>query len=125
LQDHNYQAARGSSSAIDLEVKNANRENREVSLSAEQLTQLGHHKRPLTKVLRAFCLRCMGGDRAQVRKCTAVRCELYPYRLGRNVYSGRKGNPSSLQLSARSTFQPERAAEPTNPGNGSSEGCAE
>ncbi len=93
---------------IQAEVIAANREGREVSLSDEQLTQLGHHKRPLTKVIRAFCLRCMGGDRAQVRKCTAVRSELYPYRLGTNPFSDRKGNPSSLQPSARSPFQDQR-----------------
>jgi len=124
-----YAECTGSSSdsQIQAEVSSANRENREVELSADQLTSLGHHKRPLTKVVRSFCLSCMGGDRAQVRKCTAVRCELYPYRLGRNVYTGRKGPRTNgagvSEPHARSTFQDGRAAEPTNSGNGSSEGA--
>ena len=30
--------------------------------------------------MRAFCLECMGYDAAEVRRCTAPACPLYPYR---------------------------------------------
>jgi len=36
------------------------------------------------KVIRLFCLQCVGGVKAEVRRCTAKdTCPLYPYRLGR------------------------------------------
>ena len=28
------------------------------------------------------CLECVGGNRAEVTRCTAVRCFLYPFRKG-------------------------------------------
>ena len=32
--------------------------------------------------IRNFCLECMGYDGAQVRRCTAPECWLYPLRMG-------------------------------------------
>jgi hypothetical protein len=37
------------------------------------------------KAIRAFCLDCAGGIPAEVRKCAAVRCPLWPLRMGRWV----------------------------------------
>ena len=33
--------------------------------------------------IRLFCLECMGGNAAEVRRCTAIACFLWPYRTGR------------------------------------------
>ena len=33
--------------------------------------------------IRAFCVECIGGV-AYVEECTATRCQLYPFRMGRN-----------------------------------------
>lgn len=77
---------------IQIEVVTANREHRELSLTDEQLRALGHHKQPLLKVLRSFCLQCMGGNAAEVRRCTSPGCALFPYRMGKNPFSGRRGN---------------------------------
>jgi hypothetical protein len=33
--------------------------------------------------MRAFCLECMGYEPAEVGRCTAPACPLYPYREGR------------------------------------------
>lgn len=30
--------------------------------------------------IRAFCAECVGWDRSEVRRCTALACPLYPYR---------------------------------------------
>jgi hypothetical protein len=49
-----------------------------------------HVKRPLLKVIRSFCLDCMGGNRAEVRRCTSTRCDLYPYRMGTNPFHKRR-----------------------------------
>jgi hypothetical protein len=39
-------------------------------------------RRPPMKAIRAFCLDCAGRP-AEVRKCVAVRCPLWPLRMGR------------------------------------------
>ncbi len=41
-------------------------------------------KRSPVKVLRAFCLHCMGGDSVFVRECGTVPCPVHPYRFGKN-----------------------------------------
>ena len=38
------------------------------------------------KAIRAFCLDCCGGNPNYVKDCTALRCALYPFRMGRNPY---------------------------------------
>jgi len=43
------------------------------------------------KVIREFCLDCIGGSSAEVKACTCGPdsghpCKLYPFRLGRNPY---------------------------------------
>ena len=35
------------------------------------------------KAIRAKCIDCMGGDKSEVRKCTAVKCPLFPFRMGK------------------------------------------
>jgi hypothetical protein len=110
---------------VQAEVAAANRENREVQLTDDQLAELGHAKRNPIKVIRAFCLSCMGGNAAEVRRCTSPGCKLYPYRLGTNPFTDRKGRASFAVPLVGSPIQDERADEPANPGNGSSEGAAE
>ena len=43
------------------------------------------------KVIRQFCLNCVGGSAEEVRRCTCGPdsghpCVLYPFRLGKNPY---------------------------------------
>jgi hypothetical protein len=125
MQNQRYTEGAASSSAIDGEVKNANRERREVALTDEQLASLGHRKRNPIKVIRAFCLSCMGDNSAEVRRCTSPGCALFPYRMGRNPYTDRKGGAGFAVPTARSPIQDERGESPANPGNGSKEGTAE
>lgn len=42
-----------------------------------------HVPSPLRSI-RAKCLDCSGGNRAEVRLCTVHRCALHPFRMGRN-----------------------------------------
>lgn len=39
--------------------------------------------------IRAFCVRCMGGQTAEVRKCQATNCPLWAFRMGTNPLSGK------------------------------------
>ena len=75
-------------------------------LGVDTLNAAGHVKRPLLRVLRANCVDCCGGNEAEVRKCTAVECDLWPYRMGTNPFTGRKGNPGALNASSRSETTP-------------------
>jgi hypothetical protein len=50
-------------------------------------------KAALWKAIRSFCIECMGGSKAEIERCTAPKCPLYPWRLGagNSIYkSGRK-----------------------------------
>lgn len=40
------------------------------------------------KAIRAKCLDCCCGNTAEVRRCTAVKCTLYPYRMGKRPKVG-------------------------------------
>jgi hypothetical protein len=97
------------SDLIQAEVIAANRQQREVQLADERLAELGHNKRPLLKVIREFCLRCMGDNAAEVRRCTSPACSLWPYRMGRDPYRkrGGSGRPFAAQRQ-NGQFQPER-----------------
>ena len=101
--------------AIDAEVRLANVEGREVELTDDQLTSLGHKKRPLLRVIHDMCSRCMCGSSSEIRRCTSVACPLYPYRLGRNPYTANRGNPGAFKnpskpstvFEQRADFSPE------------------
>jgi hypothetical protein len=55
-------------------------------MSIAELTGLGHQTRPLLAVIRAKCLDCVGYEPSEVRKCVAVDCALWPYRMAHNPF---------------------------------------
>ena len=40
--------------------------------------------RPSVRLIRKFCLYCMGGSRELVRGCSNTACAFLPYRMGKN-----------------------------------------
>ena len=42
------------------------------------------------KAIRAKCIDCCCGSTAEVKECPAVKCPLYPFRLGKNPYRQRR-----------------------------------
>ena len=48
--------------------------------------------RPSVKVIRAFCLQCLGGNLSFVRDCETTDCYCHPYRMGKNPARTGKGN---------------------------------
>jgi hypothetical protein len=62
------------------------------SIPLEHLRALGHPESPI-KAIRAKCKDCCGGNEAEVRKCTAIGCALWPFRMGVNPFYG-KGDES-------------------------------
>lgn len=65
-------------------------------MTRAELEALGHGKQPLLKVIRGRCLDCCCEQPTEVRKCTAARCANWPYRMGTDPFSNRKGNPNFL-----------------------------
>jgi hypothetical protein len=43
------------------------------------------------KVVRAKCMDCCCELASEVRKCTALKCALWPYRMGTNPFTRRSG----------------------------------
>jgi hypothetical protein len=60
-------------------------------ISVADLGVLGHSERPI-KAIRAKCVDCCGGQASEVRKCVAVTCPLWAFRMGKNPYFGRRGS---------------------------------
>jgi hypothetical protein len=52
---------------------------------SEILSRYHREKNPL-KAIRARCLDCCCGIAAEVRKCTAVNCPSWPFRMGTNPF---------------------------------------
>ena len=55
-------------------------------MSISELIALGHQAGPLLAVIRAKCLDCVGDELGEVRKCTAVDCALWPFRMAHNPF---------------------------------------
>jgi hypothetical protein len=42
------------------------------------------------QAIRAKCLDCVGYQPGEVRKCVAVTCPLWPFRMGTDVFHGKR-----------------------------------
>jgi hypothetical protein len=72
------------------------------ALSTDELRALGHRGKPLLQAMRRRCVDCCGGKKDEVRRCTAVACPLWPYRMGTDPW-----HPQ-----AKTAAQPEPAGPP-------------
>jgi hypothetical protein len=52
------------------------------------------------RVIRAKCVDCCAGQPGEVRKCVATTCPLWPYRMGTDPFTNRKGNPATQRPGA-------------------------
>lgn len=52
----------------------------------EELIAAGHKPMNPLKALRARCLDCCCHQESEVRKCTAVTCPSWPFRMGSNPW---------------------------------------
>jgi hypothetical protein len=41
-----------------------------------------------SKAIRAKCIDCCGGQLTEVRKCVAIHCALWPFRMGHSPFYG-------------------------------------
>jgi hypothetical protein len=58
------------------------------SVSKDGLRALGHPESP-TDAIRSKCVDCSGGRLSEVRKCVAIDCPLWPFRMGHNPFHAR------------------------------------
>jgi hypothetical protein len=57
-----------------------------------------HEPAPLLRVIRAKCLDCSTGMESEVRKCTAIGCAMWPYRMVTNPFRApRELNPEQRE----------------------------
>src|ERR1700745_3216978 len=55
-------------------------------MTVAELNAIGIHARPLLKAIRANCIDCMGGSEAEVRRCSAIKCPMWSYRMSTNPF---------------------------------------
>ena len=53
------------------------------------LSQKFRAQNPL-KAIREKCVNCCCGDASEVRKCVAIDCALWPFRMGKNPFRKRR-----------------------------------
>ncbi len=85
-------------------------------MSRDELASVGLGSKPLLRVIREKCLDCCCYQPTEIRKCVAVDCVLWPYRMGTNPFrkplsdAERKRRAAVLQ---KNTTKRKRAAEHT------------
>jgi hypothetical protein len=82
-----------------------------------ELRALGHEPMSPLAALRARCLDCAGGSSSEVRKCTAVECPAWPFRMSASPW---RAPASEAQREAGRRLAARRARKSKIPGNGRS-----
>ena len=52
------------------------------SMTQDDFRRLGHEPMSPLQAIRAHCLDCCAGSDVEVRKCMALRCPSWPFRMG-------------------------------------------
>ena len=65
--------------------------------------------RPSVRLIRKYCLWCMGGSWKLVENCPSKACPLLPYRMGKNPAMAGRKFPSVKQLDHALSFCQERS----------------
>jgi len=67
--------------------------------------------------IRAFCVECIGGA-VYVEDCTAIKCQLYPFRMGKNPnISAETKEKSRIRMLDRLATQVDQASVKGNKHN--------
>ena len=59
-------------------------------LQKSDLLAIGHQPMSAQEALRARCIDCCGGAFSEVRKCTAVACPSWPFRMGKSPWKEKR-----------------------------------
>ena len=63
-------------------------------------------KRCSVKIMRRFCLDCMGNNKAAVKECSTYDCLIHPFRLGKNPSLKGKGKSPAEMAQIRAQRKP-------------------
>ena len=63
-------------------------------------------KRVSVKLMRKFCLECMGGSKEAVKECSTIDCLIYPFRFGKNPLLAGKGKSRDEMMRIRALRKP-------------------
>ena len=63
-------------------------------------------RRTSVKIMRQFCLDCMGGNKAAVKECETGDCLIYPFRFGKNPMLAGKGKSPDEMSKIRAMRRP-------------------
>ena len=75
-------------------------------MTPDELRDMKHEPMSVIAALRARCLDCMGGSADEVRKCVAMTCPSWPFRMGKNPW---RAPPSEARREAARTLAANRA----------------
>jgi hypothetical protein len=56
------------------------------TMTHAELEAMGHHRMSRGEAIRAHCIDCCGGSWDEVRKCTAIKCPSWPFRMGNDPW---------------------------------------
>lgn len=84
-------------------------------LSPEELRGLGHRAAPLLQVMRRRCVDCCGGKTEEVRRCTAVACPLWPYRMATDPWREQRSTRPTVAPKADGSTPDAPAPDPAPP----------
>ncbi len=60
------------------------------ALQQSELLAIGHQPMSAQEALRARCIDCCSGVFSEVRKCTAVACPSWPFRMGKSPWKAKR-----------------------------------
>jgi hypothetical protein len=64
---------------------------------------------PIMDVIRAKCLDCSARQDAEIRKCVAINCALWPYRMGANPLRAKRSMTDEQRAAAGERLKQARA----------------
>jgi hypothetical protein len=72
-------------------------------INSQEYADWGIYPAPLLAVIRANCAECVNGSVAEIRRCRAITCQFWPYRMGTNPFRQRvEMTPEQLEQRRRS-----------------------
>lgn len=80
-------------------------------MTVAEIEAIGHHKRPLLRVIRENCIGCAGGSEAEVRRCRISNCPMWPCRMGTNPFHMARELSEEERAAAAERFRVARQAK--------------
>lgn len=85
------------------------------TLSLDDYRAAGIEPVGVMKAIRTYCLACCGDQPGEVRKCVATSCQLWPFRMGVDVFHGQRGGAEKSDgLAAGSDSDDTSSGVPSN-----------